>query len=138
MMNVTEIPFVKTVGVTRLENGLLMLSMTPSVVNHIGTIHASAQFTLAETASGQLLIESFPELEGKVVPLLRDSQIKFKRPADSVITAQAVVSEEATTSLINQLDARGRGSISIAVEVKDANNKVTCTGVFNWYIQTIA
>ena len=136
-MNVIEIPFAQTVGIIESDNGLLMLNMGISVSNHIGSIHASAQFTLAETASGKLLLESFPELEGKVVPLLRDSKIKFKRPAETAITATAIISIEDKESLLKQLNSRGRGSIEILVEIKDVNNKVTCSGVFNWYIQNI-
>ncbi|MCK4671138.1 MAG: DUF4442 domain-containing protein [Candidatus Aegiribacteria sp.] len=41
--------------------------------NHLQTIHASAQFTLAETASGEMLRIELPELVGKVVPIFRDS-----------------------------------------------------------------
>ena len=136
-MDLTEIPFVKKVGIKQSDDGDLALPMEPSISNHLNTIHASAQFTLAETASGKLLMESFPELVGKVVPVLRDSHIKFKRPADSAITAHASMSDEASQSLMAQLERRGRGSIEIGVEIRDASNKITCTGLFNWFIQSI-
>lgn len=136
-MDILQIPFVKTVGLHRTEDGSLSLEMAHSISNHLNTMHASAQFTLAETASGEILIESFPELEGKVVPVLRDSKIKFKRPADTAVTAQASISQEASDTLLEQLNRRGRGSIEIHVELKDTAGKVTCSGSFNWYIQSI-
>ena len=137
-MDVTKIPFAQTVGLSKADDGALMLEMSEAVSNHLGTMHASAQFTLAETASGKLLAESFRELEGKVVPVLRNSQIKFKRPAESRVKAYAVVSEESSKSLLEQLDRRGRGSIEVAVEVKDSEGKTTCSGVFVWFVQSIA
>jgi len=136
-MNIIEIPFVQTVGLSKADDGSLMLEMAPSVSNHLNTMHASAQFTLAETASGQLLIETYPALEGKVVPVLRDSQIKFKRLADTAVTAQASVTPEASEALLEQLARRGRGSIEIQVEIKDTAGKTTCAGTFHWYIQSI-
>ena len=136
-MNITEIPFVKKVGVKQSATGDLALPMEPSVSNHLNTIHAGAQFTLAEAASGKLLLESFPELEGKVVPVLRDSQIKFKRPAESSITAYPTMSAESASALRDQLGRKGRGSIEINVEIRDANDRVTCVGMFKWFIQSI-
>ncbi len=137
-MNIFEIPFVQTVGLSKANDGSLMLEMASSVSNHLNTMHASAQFTLAETASGQWLIETYPELEGKFVPVLRDAQIKFKRPANTAVTAQASVTPAASEALLEQLDRRGRGSIEIQVEIKDTAGKITCAGVFYWYLQSIA
>ena len=137
-MDITELPFVKKVGIKELDGGTLSLEMESSVTNHLGTIHASAQFTLAETASGKLLIDAFPEFDGNVIPVLRDSKIKFKRPAETSITANASITEECAVSLKAQLERRGRGTIEIAVDVKDSGGKTTCVGSFNWYIQSIA
>ena len=68
-MNVAKIPFVEKVGVKRNTQGYLELSYDEGVLNHLQTIHASAQFTLAETASGELLQTRFPELVGRVLPI---------------------------------------------------------------------
>ena len=74
-MDVREIPFVKLVDIQKQDNSL-SLSMRIEIENHIKTMHAGAQFTLAETQSGQFLQETFNELEGQVVPILRDASIK--------------------------------------------------------------
>jgi len=70
-MNVAEIPFVKKTGIIKTENNELILPFTSDTHNHLKTMHASAQFTLAETASGEFLQTSFPDLAGKVIPVLR-------------------------------------------------------------------
>ena len=136
-MDVTEIPFVEKVGVTRSAKGSLELAFDETIQNHLQTIHASAQFALAETASGEILQTIFPELVGKVVPVLRESQIRFKKPATKTISAQATVSHEAIAKFQGQFKRKGRSSISVNVEIKDSENVVTCVGTFKWFVQSV-
>ena len=136
-MNLIEIPFVKEVGIQKAADGKLGLPFTERVFNHLRTIHASAQFALAETASGEILQVLFPDLVGKVVPVLRDSQIKFKNPATKSIIAYPAVDEENVAKFKEQFSKKGRASISVAVEIKDMENNVTSTGTFNWFVQGI-
>lgn len=109
-MDVTGIPFVEKVGICRTEEGVLNLPFSASTQNHLKGVHASAQFTLAETASGEALQLLFPELVGKAVPLLRESHIKFKKPASSTIFAFPTVSEEAVAAFKEQFGKKQRSS----------------------------
>jgi len=136
-MDVIEIPFVKKVGIVRSAEGSLELPFNNSVHNHLQTIHASAQFALAETASGEILQSLFPELIGRVVPVLRDSQIKFKKPASKTISAHPSVSEESLSKFKSQFARKGRSSISVSVEIKDSENIITCSGIFSWFVQSV-
>ncbi|ARU48540.1 YiiD C-terminal domain-containing protein [Sulfurospirillum diekertiae] len=136
-MNVLEIPFVQKVGLTHNEKGKLILPMDKSNENHIKTIHASAQFTLAETLSGEALQKTFPHLVGHVVPILRESEIKFKKPATSEIYGLAHIDHVTKEKFEEQLAKKGRASISVDVEIKDTNEILTCSGRFEWFIQKI-
>lgn len=136
-MNVTEIPFVKKVGITQSSNGELELPFTDETHNHLATIHASAQFTLAETASGEYLQTLFPELEGKVIPVLRDASIKFKKPALKTILAYPSIVNESQEKFTAQFSKKGRASITVDVEIKDIENTVTCVATYNWFVQKI-
>jgi len=136
-MNVIEIPFVHKVGIQRNTDGVLELPFDQSIQNHLQTIHASAQFTLAETASGEILQTIFPELVGKVVPVLRGSEIKFKKPAIKTISAHPTVSDEAISNFNEQISKKDRALISVEVQVKDVDGTVTCTGTFKWFVQLI-
>lgn len=136
-MDVVKIPFVTKVGLKKNSDGVLELSYEPDVQNHLQSIHAGAQFTLAETASGEFLQTMFPDLAENVIPVLRDAQIKFKRPAQKTITAYPSIPEEKSIEFINQLLQKGRALIEVNVEVKDVEGVVTCVGVFNWFIQKI-
>ncbi|MDD2830510.1 MAG: DUF4442 domain-containing protein [Sulfuricurvum sp.] len=68
-MDILKIPFVEKVGIEQDEKGLKLIFRSDNL-NHIATVHASAQFTLAETASGEALQRLFPDLVGKVIPSL--------------------------------------------------------------------
>jgi len=136
-MDVSEIPFAKVVGIVSGTGGNLELPFSERVQNHLQTIHASAQFTLAESASGKELQDRFPELVGKVLPLLRGSQIKFRRPATQTIVAHPSVAQDAVERFRSQFAKRGRASIAVSVEVADIEGRVTSTGVFDWFVQAL-
>jgi len=135
-MKARDIPFVKHIGIQELEDEL-SLDFNENVLNHINTIHASAQFTLAETQSGLHLQSLFPELEGKVVPLLRDAQVKYKKPALEKIIAYATTDEEELAKFRASFEKKGRASVSIHVEVKDINDVLTSQADFSWFVQKI-
>jgi len=136
-MNVLEIPFVKKTGITQNKNAELELVFNQDLHNHLQTMHASAQFTLAETASGEFLQTLFPDLVGKVIPVLRDATVKFKKPAIKNIIAYPAISNEDRDKFNSQFSKKGRASISIDVEVKDIEGTITCSARYNWFIQKI-
>ncbi len=119
------------------KNNELELEFTTDTHNHLKTIHASAQFSLAETASGDFLQILFPDLVGKVVPVLRDATIKYKKPAAKNIIAYPSISNEAREKFDTQFSKKGRASISVDVDIKDIENTVTCIATYNWFIQKI-
>ncbi len=136
-MNILEIPFTKKVGIEKNQNSELQLPFTKSIQNHLETIHASAQFCLAETASGEALQTVFPDLVGKVVPVLRSADIKFKKPASNSVTAFASITDDVILKFNEQFAKKGRSTIQVKVEVKNEENMVTCIGSFNWFVQGI-
>jgi hypothetical protein len=54
-MNITEVPFVKRVGIQKAADGELELPFSPGVQNHLQTICAGARYTLAESSRAELL-----------------------------------------------------------------------------------
>jgi len=136
-MDVTEIPFAKHIGIERKEEGTLKLDSTQLVQNHMQTIHASAQFALAETQSGLFLELEFPELEEKVIALLRASTVKYKHPASTQITAHASLDADVKEKFETQFSKKGRASITVMVELRDEVGVVTMTGEFGWFVQKL-
>lgn len=135
-LKATDIPFVNTVGIQE-ERDKLFLDFKDDILNHIKTIHASAQFTLAETESGIYLQTLFPELKGKVLPVLRDAQIKYKKTATQKIIAYSSSDKEVVEKFKNQFDKKGRGTIKVDVEIRDINDIVTSYATFTWFIQAL-
>ena len=136
-MDVIEIPFVKKVGITKTNSNELELAFTADTHNHLETMHASAQFTLAETASGEFLQTLFPDLVGKVIPVLREATVKFKKPAVKNIIAYPSLSNEAHEKFNTQFAKKGRASLCVEVEVKDVEGTVTSVASYNWFVQKI-
>jgi len=135
LMEVTEIPFNIYVGIRDMGDGTLQLRESDDLRNHLGTVHAGAQFSLAEAASGAFLQERFPELAGKVVPVVRASEIKFKKQANGTLKALASVSDEAVEKFMGQFDKKGRGLITVIVEIKDAEGTLTSAAKYDWFVQ---
>ena len=136
-MNVIEIPFVKKVGIAQSSNGNLEPPFSNDTHNHLATMHASAQFTLAETASGEFLQTLFPELVGKVISVLRDATVKFKKPAVKKIIAYPSISDEVRIKFNEQFSKKGRASICVDIDIKDIEGTVTCVASYNWFVQKI-
>jgi len=136
-MDVIQIPFAKHIGIAYKNEGTLKLNPVETVQNHIQSIHASAQFTLAETQSGLYLQEVFPEYVGQVVGVLRGSTVKYKAPATTCIIAKATLDDEAKDKFVLQLERKGRATIVIDVSVLDEEGVVTMEGVFTWFVQKL-
>ena len=136
-MDVTHIPFAKHIGIKYKDEGTLKLDSTDIVQNHIQGIHASAQFTLAETQSGLFLQKEFPELVGKVAGVLRGSTVKYKNPATTSIYATATLEDSVKEKFLSQLERKGRAGITITVELRDENEVITMVGTFDWFIHKI-
>ena len=136
-MEVTNIPFAKHIGIQRKEEGILKLEPTNVVQNHIQTIHASAQYALAETQSGLYLQKAFPTLDNKVIGLLRGSTVKYKHPATTTLTAYASVADEDKERFLTLFEKKGRASITVVTELRTEDGTITMQGEFNWFIQGV-
>jgi acyl-coenzyme A thioesterase PaaI-like protein len=138
-MNITEIPFNKFIEIFHDDRGesQLHLEFKDHMKNHLGTMHASAQFSLGEACSGLCLQRAFPQLENSVVPILRKCEVKFKRPAKSNIRAQGEIMEENVERFEQQLERKGRASIEVAVDVLDQDGTITMSGSYEWFAQKI-
>lgn len=136
-MRIVDIPFVKHIGITKKDEATLKLEPSTNVENHIQTIHASAQFALAETQSGLYLQELFPEFVDKVMPLLRSSNVKYKHPATTQIVAFAHVEDQMKEKFEVQFLRKGCANITVSVELRDSEGVVTMVGEFVWFVQKL-
>ena len=136
-MDVTQIPFARHTGIAHQDENILKLEASDEVQNHLQTIHASAQFTLAETQSGLFLQQTFPELANKMVGVLRSSTVKYRRPASGALFAHASLKDGEKEKFLSQLGRKDRAVIRIAVELRDESQSVIMAGTFDWFIHVL-
>jgi acyl-coenzyme A thioesterase PaaI-like protein len=137
----TDLAFSQALGIAAAPAGsehLLELPFSPLVVNHVGTVHAAAQFALAEAASAACLQRDFPELGGKVFAVVRGVQVKYRRAAQSALRAYGKTDELTRQHLAHDLLTRTRTSATVEVELRDAQDQVTFSGKFDWFIARAA
>ena len=134
-MQSMEVPFAGYIGIEQHNEKTLMLRHHETVENHLQTIHAGALYTLAESQSGLFLQRLFPALEGKVIPLLREGSMKYKRALKDAVYAVADVSDEVLEKFEMMFAKKGRGSITVSVLLKDEAGHVCAEGTFGWFVQ---
>jgi acyl-coenzyme A thioesterase PaaI-like protein len=140
-MHVTELALNHALGMELAPAGaghVLEMPESPLVLNHVGTIHASAQFALAEAGSGEFLLRELGEKQGEVFAVLRSSEVKFRKPAHGTLRASARFAEGTAEAVFAELFGRGRAVVSILLEVADAQGVVTMTGRYDWFLQRVA
>ncbi len=135
-MNLKEIPFAKLLAVANSDSEFLFeLSDDEKYTNHLGTVAAAAQFSLAEFASGQWMINTFPDIATQVIPVLRKSEVKFRKPATGRVRARAMVNKETSNQFITELTQRKRALLTIPIELVNDDLEVVMSGTYEWFIQ---
>src|SRR6185436_19541909 len=127
-MHVTDLAINKTLGIQLAPVGhghILELPESPLLLNHIGTVHASVQFALAEASSGEFLLRHLGDAQRQIFAVLRTSEVKFRKPAHGALRASARFADGIAESLTADLASRGRALASVLVEVADAQGVVT-------------
>jgi acyl-coenzyme A thioesterase PaaI-like protein len=133
--SVTELPFNKFLGIQLAADPtqLLQLPAADRYLNHLGTVHASAQLALAEASSGEFLMREFGSNTG-FIPVVRRLESKFRKPANGVVTSTVSMPSEAIDQLRTNLATKGKAMISIAVELHDESGAHTLSATVEWFI----
>lgn len=133
--SVTELPFNRFLGLESATDTahLLRLPSSPQYLNHLGTVHASAQLALAEATSGEFLLRAFGPDSG-VIPVVRRLESKFRKPARGALTSTVTTPPEALDQLRADLAAKGRATISITVELQDDSATHNLSATVEWFI----
>jgi acyl-coenzyme A thioesterase PaaI-like protein len=133
-MDVTAIPFNKLIGLAASDDPryLLMLPAGGQFLNHVGTVHASALFALAEATSGVAMLD---KLGGRndLGAVVRKVETKYRNPARGAVYSAATLAEDKAL-LLAEIEARGRGFAHIAVELLDATAKPVAQFEFEWFV----
>ena len=136
--SVTELPFNSFLGIQAASepDRVLRLPAGGQYLNHLGTVHASAQLALAEASSGEFLLRAVGSIEG-IVPVVRRLESKFRKPANGALTSSVSTEPEAIDQLRADLAAKGRAMISVAVELHDESGAHTLSATVEWFITRV-
>ena len=134
--SVTELPFNSFIGIqiATEPSELLRLPSGDQYLNHLGTVHASAQLALAEASSGEFLLRHFGSVQG-IVPVVRRLEAKFRKPANGAVTSTVTAAPTALEQLDAELASKGRALIPITVELHDQSGAHTLSATVEWFIQ---
>jgi acyl-coenzyme A thioesterase PaaI-like protein len=109
-----------------LEAGFVRLRMPlAGNQNHLGSMYAGALFTLAEIPGGALFITSFDVT--RFYPLIKEMQLRFRRPATGDICVEARLSSAAIERLQTEAQALGKADYLLELELTDASGEVVAT-----------
>ena len=132
--SVTELPFNRFLGLEAVESPkLLRLPAGDQYLNHLRTVHASAQLALAEASSGEFLLRVLGPSAG-FVPVVRRMEAKFRKAAHGAVTSTVTTPEAALLALQAELAEKRRAFISIAVELHDSTSAHTLSASVEWFI----
>lgn len=132
------VPFAGFLGVevTELSAGeaTAVLPERDELKNHVGSQHAGALFTAAETASGAAFVGAFAERMGDVTPLARNAEISYEKIAKGPIEAKATLGVPADEALAT-LDAEGKVVFPCEIELTDASGQRVATATVQWHVR---
>ena len=115
------------------ERAEVVLPEAPERLNHVGTIHAAAQFGLGEAASGAMVMGAFADLQGQgYIPLAAGAQIAYRKPAKGDLRGVATLSTTEQARVRADIETNGKARFSVPVQLLDAQGVMTTEITVEW------
>lgn len=132
------VPFARHLGLefVDVEHGRVSMRLPedPAHHNHVGGPHTGAMFTLAESASGAIVIGDFADQLDRAVPFPVRVEVDFLRVALGVVTAEATLGR-AREEIVAELDAGDRPEFPIDVELRTEDGAVSGRMTILWTLR---
>lgn len=93
--------------------------------NHFGVMYAGVLFTVAEVLGGVIGIGSYDA--ERFVGLVKDFQIRFRRPATGTVRATASVPPETLAATARAAERDGKAGYVLEAEITDASGELIAT-----------
>jgi thioesterase domain-containing protein len=138
----SSVPILDAMGVRVLEarSGHAVAELPPEPnVNHFGVTYAGSLYSVAEMLGGVLSLATF-DLEGELagfVPLVKESTIRFRRPALGVVRATASLAEEEIARVRADALATGKGEFVLEATLTDAQGEVVASTVGTYQVRRL-
>ncbi|MEU0842424.1 DUF4442 domain-containing protein [Streptomyces sp. NPDC005962] len=132
------VPMVRTLNLefveTSAERAVVRLPDQSDFHNHVGGPHAGAMFTLAESASGAVVLAAFGDQLGRAVPLAVRAEIDYKKLAKGPVTATARLGRP-VADVVAGLDAGERPEFPVRIEITREDGAVTGEMSITWTLR---
>jgi uncharacterized protein (TIGR00369 family) len=132
------VPFAGFLGleITSVGDGeaVVLLPERAELTNHVGSQHAGALFTAAETASGAAFVGAFADRMGDVTPLARAAEISYEKVAKGPIEASAKLGVPKDEALAT-LDEEGKVVFPCEIELTDSSGQLVATATVQWHVR---
>ena len=135
------VPYARYTGVQIVSvadgRGETLLPQQDVTLNHIGSQHAGALFTLGEAASGAAMAGGFLPVLASVRPVAANACIQYVRIAKGPIRAVATLSKSVGL-LIDQLNAADKVQFQVNVVMHDESDSEVATMQVDWHLSKVA
>lgn len=102
--------------------------------NHVGGPHAGAMFTLAESASGALVLANFGDRLADATPLAVEATIRYLKLAMGPVTATARMMRSGE-AVLKELDEGGRPEFLVEIDLTTGDGTVTGQMTIVWTLK---
>ena len=139
---VGSVPILEAMGihVVEVRPGFAAADLPPEPnVNHFGVTYAGSLFSVAEMLGGLLALTTF-DFEGElagIVPLVKESTIRFRRPALGVVRASGALSDEEVARVRREALATGKGEFVLEATLTDEQGEVVASTVGTYQVRRL-
>lgn len=132
------VPMVRTLNLefpeATAERAVVTLPDQGDFHNHVGGPHAGAMFTLAESASGAIVMTAFGDQLSRAVPLTVRAEIAYHKLAMGPVTATAELGRPAA-EVVAELDRGERPEFPVHVSLTREDGTVTGEMTIVWTLR---
>ncbi|HEY0643183.1 MAG TPA: YiiD C-terminal domain-containing protein [Nocardioides sp.] len=139
---VGSVPILEAMGIRVVEvrPGFAAAELPPEPnVNHFGVTYAGSLFSVAEMLGGVLSLVTF-DFEGELagfVPIVKDSTIRFRRPALGVVRASASLPDAEVARVRGDALQTGKGEFALAATLTDEQGEVVATTTATYQVRRL-
>jgi acyl-coenzyme A thioesterase PaaI-like protein len=135
----TMVPFVSKVGIEIDEAApnhiKLRFPKDITNTNHVGSYHAGALFTFAETCAAAGLAMALDLSRYRL--LVKQGEITYKRGVFDEITCTVNITPEQVAEVTSVVDAEGRGIFPVTVEFIDVDDQVAVEATMSFHLKKL-
>ncbi len=135
-----SVPILDAMGIRLVEvaPGRAVAELPPEPnVNHFGVTYAGSLYSVAEMLGGVLALATF-DLDGELtgfVPLVKESTIRFRRPAMGVVRAETSLSDAEVARVRQDALATGKGEFVLEATLTAADGEVVASTVGTYQLR---